>query len=249
VTERGVGYRLSGNWAQDDQNLQLPREQMMEMSGGNIPLKQFSSDFYGFFLDPSGTGSVVGAYIHVDEANCEHPTELDVTAVLTVRSDEVLFSEAFFEVFHAEAAQRYARYEAFRKGLSENDRRCFWAKGKLNMINSTAELTLIAANNAKWTFFIEIDNYLKSNRQKKGSGHGNYRGGLGIFVAVSSQYNTCAGKFGIIHKDYCPPNLSLKNGQMQELLKLSEKDGRIPLQIGPREDNQWYSWFMSGSGT
>lgn len=245
VTERGVGYRLAGNWVQDAPNGQLPREQMTHGSGENIPLNRFSGDYYGFFLDPSGTGSVVGGYMHMDEANDEHPTELDVTAVLTVRSDKVLFSEAFSEAFHAETEQRYDRYEAFRKDLSENDRRCFWTKGKLNMINSTAELTLIATNNAKWTFFIEIDNYLKSNRQRKGPGHGSYRGGLGIFVAVSTQYNTCAGKIGIIHKDFCPKNLSLKNGQMQELLKLSEKDGRIPLRIDQREDNQWYSWFMS----
>lgn len=234
-TKNGLGYRLVGT------AVDTPRQ---ETFTGESPA-QLAGDYYGFFLDPVGSGSVLGGYLRIEEGEDPRASELPVSGVLGIRSDSVLFSEELAGIFAEAPANRYAQYQDFHRACSPNDRRCFWGEGRIRLVKNAAELTLTTPKGAKWTVMIDLSNYLGGGRGRYPGEDGNYRGGKGIFAALSTQYGTLAGKFGMIRKSFCKPEISLKNPDLQEMLKMTHQSETTPLMVLPIEDNYWYNWFMS----
>jgi hypothetical protein len=113
------------------------------------------------------------------------------------------------------------------------------------MRKTAAEFTLTNPRDTKWSLMIELSNYFQGGRSRHSMDDGKYRGGLGLYLALISPYGIFSGKFGMVRKELYKPNHSLNNSEIQEMLKLSTRDGKIPLMVDPREDNYWYSWFMS----
>lgn len=231
--KNNLGYKLIGT--------PVDIEARPQPSGG---LGVLTGDYYSFFLDPLGSGAVLGGYIRIEEGEAR-AAELPVTAVLGVRSDGVLFGERIGEIFLAEPSERYARFRALHKDCSPNDRRFFWGEGKLRFVNTYAEMTLSTPKGAKWTLMLDLNKFLTGGRGRYPGEDGKYRGGKGIYVALATQYDTFAGKIGIIRTSFCKPQMSLKDSDLQELIQQTVTNGNIPLRVPSIEDNYWYNWFMS----
>lgn len=249
--QRNVGYRLIGEIKSDATSNYVLKEQQPHITNEITTnhakeecLSVLVGDYYGFFLDPTGTGAALGAYIRV--GSCTEESGLVVNAVLGIRTDAVLYDDVVNQVFLGEGKEYFAQYERFREMLSENDKRCFWGSGQVRFVKNAAEFTLITPRNAKWTIMIDIGNYLGGGRSRHSGDDGKYRGGLGVYAALSTQYGTFCGRFGIVRREFHNSlRMSLKNSELQEMLKLSRVDDRKPLSTSPQEDNYWYSWFMS----
>ena len=232
-TKNGLGYRLVGT----------PVEAPQDTAGNGPAL--LTGDYYDFFLDPVGSGAVLGGYLRIEDLGDPGATELPVSGVLGIRSDSILFSDALSGIFAEDPANRYARFRDFHAQCSPNDRRCFWSEGSVGLVKDAAELTLSTRKGAKWTVVIELGNYLSGGRGRNRSEDGKYRGGKGIVMALSTQYGTFAGKFGIIRTSFCKSQISLKNPDLQQMLKITDRCPQIPLMVPSIEDNFWYNWFMS----
>ena len=246
LTIRGIGYRLVEHLPnkcapKNDTSVDSRETVDKTPQARNCP-GILTGDYYGFFLDPVGLGTVVGAYIRIEDGGQE-PV---VSAVLGIRTDSVLFSGDLAQIFSCPRSTRPELYHAFHEELSKNDRRCFWCSGQVRMVKTVAELTLTTPKGAQWSMVFELGNYLDGGRSKRHHGDdAKYRGGLGLCIALSTQYGTFAGKFGMVRKEFCSAKQSLTNTQLQTILQRSIQDANIPLMIDPREDNYWYSWFMS----
>ena len=249
LTERGIGYRLVGHIENHQRtNYTAPVQDsgsVDQMFATNKSLEFLTGDYYGFFLDPVGLGTVLGAYIHIEDCSQGQEPELAVSAVLGIRSDQALFGDGIGQIFSGGKANNYNRYQTFYAGLGENDRRCFWCDGNVRMRKTAAEFTLSTPTDTKWSLLIELSNYFEGRRNRHSGDDGKYRGGLGLYMALLSPYGIFAGKFGMVRKELYKPNRQLNHSETQKMLKLSTRDGRIPLMVDPREDNYWYSWFMS----
>lgn len=232
-TKNGLGYQLAGTPA--DPRIQPP---------GNQGPALLAGDYYGFFLDPVGSGQVLGGYIRIEKGECDRDTEMSVSAVLGIRSDCILFGEGVADIFSAEPADRYAQFRSLHARCSPNDRRCFWGEGTVRLVKTFAELTLTTPKGAKWTVMLDLDNYLSGGRGSDPGENGKYRGGKGIYMALATQYDTFSGKFGIIRKNFRKNQIGLKDPKLQALLQTGT-DGILPLRVTPIEDNYWYNWFMS----
>lgn len=232
---RGYGYLLMG---MPEQSTALPA------AGSDSPVPLRAEEYFGYFLNPVGDGSVLGAYLHIKNRGSQQAPQLYAYAVFAVRSDAVLYGQDIVEIF-SESGNYGQQFEAFKDKCSDNDRRCFWGEGQVQLNNTVAHISFSTPTNAKWELILEMGNYLSGGRKQYRGDAGKYRGGMGILIGVSTQFSTFACKLGLVHKSFVKPSLSLKNEELKKMLRISENNGWNPLMVEPREDNYWYNWFMS----
>lgn len=200
-------------------------------------------DYYGFYLNPLGTGSTLGAYLHIDSS-------LNAYAILNLRSDDVLRSDNVSDIFRSEHQNYYDRFLEFQRNLDENNKRCFFSKGSISCDGPLISIDLSVQKDAesKWKILIDSTNYSSSTREHL-SENDNYRGGLGLVLASRTINGTMCFRIGLVRKAFRNDFFHLENSEIQARLQILDDSKNAvwrPLKISGFLDKIWYNWIMVG---
>lgn len=251
---RGYGYKLVGT---------LEKERNEDTGKGitnvfaNVPdtgnstgrLSELAGDYCGFYLDPLGTGSVLGSYIHIEDAGTPDNPQMTAYAILGIRDKKVLVGNDISQIFRDCTSNYHNSYIEFRRGLSDNDRRCTWLQGSLSLDGNLAAIHLGSNNSHEtWTIILNITEYLhcRRDRQKEND---RYRGGLGLVLALRSIHGTSCFRLGLVRNTFINHAMIQNNDEIKDRLKLLDdsKDALWkPLKLSGWLDRLWYDWIMNG---
>lgn len=231
---RGYGYKLIT--AQSSAPT-ISEQQAVEVSH----LTGLTGDYYGFFLDPVGNGSILGAYFHIEKSD-NSEQHLAVSAILGIRDTAILLDDDLSEVFSPTTINYHQKFKEFISNHSINNKRCFWAEGNLHCHNTVAEISLKTPIEAKWNIWFDLGSFLE--RTKHESIY-NYKGGMGFTVAVTPSYGTFCCKVGLVRTSYFTQPQKIHAPELQNMLSLSSINEFDPLMLDIHKDRYWYNWFMS----
>lgn len=241
---RGYGYKLIDTNSSQARNIEKPTNltgrshRMVEQSN----ISGLVGDYYGFCLDPVGNGAVLGAYIHIENRGDKQNPDITVSAVLGIRNDDILLSERLAEVFSGAEGTYHRKFKDFISTHSANNKRCFWAEGKINVHGNVAEIALRTPIDAKWNIWMDIGSYL--DRRQNDEDY-RYKGGIGLAVALTPSYGTFCCKFGLVREVYLGSSVTLNDSDLKQMLRISDNTGWNPLSLDVRADRYWYNWFMT----
>ena len=243
---RGYGYKLIETQNhQIENNLSVHTEAMpisakspVESSGH---FSDLTGDYYGFFLDPVGNGSVLSAFFHIEKPSVTNKQQLSISAILGIRNDDMLLSEELVGIFSPSHTDYRQKFKAFISKHSANNKRCFWAEGVLHCHNTVAEIRLKTPIDAQWNIWLDLSSFLERTKQESGY---NYKGGLGFAVALTPSYGTFCCRMGLVRTSYFSQPQKTKDPELQNMLKLSGSESFNPLMLDIQKDRYWYNWFM-----
>lgn len=248
---RGYGYQLAGVLGSN-----INQENTSEFEGVNVDSEtQFGrateliGDYYGFYLDPLGKGSILGAYIHIENIGTRDKPQVTAYAIAGIRSKEVLLGNEIANIFNGPVTNYYNSYKNFKKELSDNDRRCSWFQGTLSSDGELATLHLSSVNSKKsWIIVLNVEEYMRCRRNRE-KDNDFYRGGLGLVLALKTVHGTISFRLGLVRKSFLNKTMSQNNNEMVNRLKLLDdsKDAMWkPLKLSKWLDKLWYEWIMNG---
>ena len=246
LSERGYGYKLIGNFVPVDFQLSEKNE-VMDRDHEKSCFYDLLGDFYAFYLDPLGTGKILGGYVHI-EKNGTESSEIKVYAVLNLRRNEILFSEEVSNIFTQNKQNYGAAFLEYKKTLDKNSQRCSFGEGCISSDGNLAVITLsINHNGAKWNIIIDLKEYLNCLRSRSNE-NDLYRGGLGLAFVSRTIHGTSCFRLGLVRKSFIKKSISLENDDIKAKLKLLDdsKDAMWkPLKLSGWLDKLWYNWMMS----
>lgn len=232
---RGYGYKLM-----TDQHPPACLNEVQADTAGEAEYPAgLAGNYYGFFLDPVGNGSVLGAYFHLEKAN---RNSLSVSAILGIRDSKMLFSRDLADIFSSAQADYHRNFKEFIRRHSVNNKRCFWAEGDLQCHNAVAELRLKTPIDARWNIWFDLSRFSERVRQESSY---TYKGGLGFAVAVTPSYGTFCCKLGLVRTSYLAKPQKRYDPELQNMLLLSGINDFSPLMLDIQKDRYWYNWFLS----
>lgn len=241
---RGYGYKLID--VQDSQvkaiELSADPTDCIQNLDGHSNFRGITGDYYGFFLDPVGNGSVLGAYFHLEDRGDIHNPDITVSAILGIRDNDILLNERISEVFSETGGDYHQNFKHFMSTRSANNKRCFWAEGKLISRGSVAEIALKTPIGAQWTIWVDLGGYLERTRNE---GDYKYKGGVGLVVALTPSYGTFCCKLGLVRSSYMKSSILLNDPSLKQILKISDTNEWNPLLLDVRADRYWYNWCMT----
>ena len=237
---RGFGYKL----VTAPNSQAYMHEDQADTTSKAVDLTGLAGDYYSFFLDPVGNGSILSGYFHIEKPSIPQNQSLSVSAILGIRDNSMLFSHHLAEVFSLSSTDYHKNFREFISSHNVNNKRCFWAEGELQCHNAVAELKLKTPIDARWNIWLDLSHFLE--RIKHESIY-TYKGGLGFAVAATPSYGTFCCKIGLIPTSYCTQPQKLCNPELQSMLMLSGTHDFNPLMLDIRGSRYWYNWFMSDS--
>lgn len=253
---RGYGYILEGV-SEDDCNKRMvthqsqPSENFSVSQSADKRTGRFTDlvgDYYGFYLDPLGTGAVLGAYIHIENAGAALEPQLDAYAILGVRSEQVLLCEHISALFSKKGINYKEKFKAFKKTLGDNDKRCSWWQGNVSVDGKLAVIDLEKnSTGARWKIILDMQEYMKCRRDRE-KDNDYYRGGLGVVLATRTIHGTICLRFGLVRKTSMKPSIRMSNEEMKLKLKLLDDSKEAlwkPLKLSGWLDKHWYDWIMT----
>lgn len=235
---RGYGYRLMSPNSTEANVIETqnhPNDEINDLTG-------LSGDYYGFFLDPVGNGSVLSAFFHIEKPSVANKQQLSICAILGIRNDYMLLSEELVGIFSPNHTDYHQKFKAFISKHSTNNKRCFWADGVLYCHNTVAEIRLKTPIDAQWNIWLDLSSFLERSKQE---GDYNYKGGLGFTVALTPSYGTFCCRMGLVRTSYFTQPQKTKDPELQSMLKLAGSESLSPLMLDIQKDRYWYNWFMS----
>ncbi|MBQ9082233.1 MAG: hypothetical protein IJY28_01895 [Clostridia bacterium] len=243
-SERGCGYRLEGELKTADEALSV-RHASGEKTG---QFSDLAGDYYGFYLDRLGNRSVLGAYLHIENAGTADEHELTACAVLNIRSENAMFGGKIAEIFSQTGRDYKNAFQRVKSSFNPNDRRCSWGQGTVCADGALADLTLkINDTGARWKILLDMTEYLRCGRGREQE-NDCYRGGLGIVLASRTIHGTYCFRLGLVRKTLLQKPIPLNNDTMKDMLKISD-DSRDalwkPMKLSGLLDKRWYEWFMN----
>lgn len=247
---RGYGYQLDGtlgwNANHDSSSNFVGLKVVSEIQFGRV--SDLAGDYYGYYLDPLGTGAVLGAYIHIENAGSALEPQLDAYSVLGIRSEYVLLGDNISEIFKNKGKNYKERFKLFKKGLNVNDQRCSWWQGNVNADGTLAIIDLLKSDTgAKWKIILDIKEYIRCRRDREREDD-YYRGGLGLVLATRTLHGTACFRLGLIRKTFIKQAISMNNEDMKSRLKLLDDSKEAmwkPLKLSGWLDKHWYDWIMT----
>lgn len=235
---RNLGYRLEGTF--------MVEETCKSETKSTSYLAELTGEYYGFYLDPLGSGAVLGAYFYIENRGSAASPEMAVAMISGIRSRDMLLSATLRDIFFADTTSYQESFRGYKETLSENDKRCSFSEGTITLDHNLAVLQLHMKNYGKWEIFLDLENYLKGNRKKE-EAKDYYRGGLGLVVATNTFHGTYCQRFGMIRNLFIKEHLWTKEDKMTEMLKLLDGSRQAdwkPLKLSGWLDKCWYNWMM-----
>lgn len=241
---RGFGYRLVGTVVKEAAS----RDNTGAAEKNMGRLSDLAGDFYGFYLDPLGTSTVLAAYIHIENKGTRTAPELKAYAMLGIRSENVLMSEELYRVFHQSERGYRDAFRSFKKSLTDNNRRCSWGEGTVKAEDNLAMIALnTGETGGKWIIMLDVAGYMHCGRDRDCERDG-YRGGLGLVLSSRTLHGTYCSRFGVVRREFIHADLILNHEEMKDKLKILDdsKDAFWkPLKLSTWQDKLWYDWFMN----
>lgn len=240
ASERKIGYKLIAK-----SMLPIDKSKIGQLENtheGHEFLYDLVGDYYGFYLDPLGTGATLATYIHIDQ-------HLNAYAILNIRNDEVLSSNSISTIFCSENQESYYNsFRKFQKDLDENNQRCSFGEGTVSSDGSISIITLRTPHGRgeKWTIVIDLSNYLLCGRSHS-SENDLYRGGLGLVFASRTTNGTMCFRIGLVRKKFFKSFFSLNNAEIKSRLQILDDSRNAiwrPLKLSGFLDKIWYNWIM-----
>ena len=243
---RGFGYKLVGTVNVED--VVDPFEDEMRLDKRTGLFADLGGDYYGFYLDPLGTGAVLGAYIHIENVGSTMEPKLDAYAILSIRSEQVLLCDQISAVFSSSEKNYKEAFKAYKKTLGDNDKRCSWWQGTVSADGKLAVIDLMKnSTGARRKVFLDMQEYMKCRRDRE-KDNDYYRGGLGVVLATRTIHGTICLRFGLVRKTSMKPSLSMSNDEMKLRLKILDDSKEAvwkPLKLCGWLDKHWYDWIMT----
>lgn len=247
LPERGYGYKLIGDFVPADVQLS-ERNEAMNRDQEKGSFYDLLGDYYAFYLDPLGTGKILGGYVHIEKQIGAESSEMKAYAVLNLRRNEILFSEEVSNIFSQNIQDYRAAFLEYKKTLDKNDQRCTYGEGCISSDGSLAVITLSTNNNgAKWNIIVDLKEYLNCLRSRTNE-NDLYRGGLGLAFVSRTIHGTSCFRLGLVRKSFIKNSIDLENNYIKSKLKLLDdsKDAMWkPLKLSGWLDKLWYNWMMS----
>lgn len=246
LSERGYGYKLIGDFVSTDVSLDERSIEEGDKEKGSF--YDLIGDYYGFYLDPLGTGAVLGGYLHIEKKIGTENSQMKAYAILNLRNDKILFSEDVMGIFTQNEQCYRKSFLEYKKNLDKNNQRCLFCEGCVNSDGSIAIITLaVDGNGAKWNIIIDLKEYLNCSRIRINE-NDYYRGGLGLAFISRTINGTSCFRMGLVRNAFVKEFISLENEEMKDRLKLLDdsKDAIWkPLKLSGWLDKLWYNWMMS----
>lgn len=248
---RGYGYQLDGTLGCDmnEHSTSGAREQKYSPETQIGRVSDLVGDYYGFYLDPLGKRYVLGSYIHIENTGTSDKPQMTAYATFGIRSQEVLLGNQISKIFNGSAQDYYNSFKKFKKGLSDNGRRCSWLQGPLSSDGDLATIHLSSINSREtWTIILDIEEYLRCRRDRE-KDNDLYRGGLGLVLALRTIHGTISFRLGLVRKSFLKESMIQNSDEMTERLKLLDDSKNAmwkPLKLSGWLDKLWYDWIMTG---
>lgn len=250
---RGYGYKLVGTMEKKtNENIAKGIRAVSENvhSTENLAgcLSDLAGDYCGFYLDSYGKGLVLGSYIHIENAGTADTPQMTVYAIFGIRDKEVLLESDITQIFNGVPTTYHDSYIKFKKGLSDNDKRCTWLQGALSSDGNLATIHLASRNSHETRIIIlDITEYLRCGREREKE-NDLYRGGLGLVLAFRTVNGTISFRLGLVRKSFMNHAMLRNSEEMKGRLKLLDdsKDAIWkPLKLSGWLDKLWYDWIMN----
>lgn len=207
-------------------------------------LKQLAGDYCGFFLDPVGDGTVLGAYLHIENLVIDGSAHLYVNGVLGIQSDQVLCHPGLPAVFSGDRSRYYGNYHALKKQFSRNDRRCFFGTGEVRAQGTVAVIPMTTSLDSQWTILLELGKYIYYVQNITKSEDYLYRGGLGLLVSLANAHGKFCCRCALVRREFMRPSIRLTNPVIRDMLKIPDTLSWSPLKLDTQLDREWFNWFM-----
>lgn len=207
---------------------------------------ELEGNYFGFYLDRMGSGSLLGVYLHIDNWGSEQTPDMRAHAILGVQSDTVLFGKEIADIFSDKQDDYSVKFARFREKLTGKDKECFIGTGTIIPHKAIIEMTFGAITDEEWHVFVDIQGYLADTRPKEHDTD-NYRGGLGLAFAFWSEFGDTCFRFAFVRTSLRSSALSLNNDLIKDKLKITAHGQGIdwrPVGLSSQLDKSWYNWFM-----
>lgn len=207
---------------------------------------ELTGHYYGFYLDRAGSGSLLGAYLYIE--NCGNPQSpnMVVNAILGIRSTDILMGKEISKVFATPKNDYAGQFAQFRKKLSDRDRDCFLSRGAIIQHKAIVEITFDAVTDESWHIFVDLQGYFSDPREKIQDADF-YRGGLGLAFAFWSEFGDTCFRFAFVRQSLSTPAMTLDSSFIRDNLKMTANGQGLewnPIKLSSRMDKSWYNWFM-----
>lgn len=220
------------------------QEQLDE--GPRIWIPDLTGEYYCFYLDPVGDGTLLGAYLSIENRGDEQIPDVSVNAILGIRGDAAWARDDFGAVFRNDVTDHVGSLEDFSKELSDNGQRCFLAQGKIKTVGSVAVIELDTPGGEYWGFLFDLYRYLTSPRKTVRKARC-YRGGMGLGYALTKQDSSFFFRAALVRKECRKSRMTLSNQNIKSQLTVEAGQyGKVhrPLILEYDLDKEWYNWFM-----
>lgn len=241
---RGRGYRLDMTKFESETPPAPVSTPAMAPVEQPVPwLKRVSGDYYGFFLDPVGDGSVLGAYLHIENLVVDNRSRLFVNGILGIQSDHVLHHPELPAVFSGDRSRYYENYHTLKKQFSRNDRRCFFGTGEVRAQGTVVVIPMTTSLDSQWTMLLELGKFIYVQNIKKSEDYP-YRGGLGLLVTLANAHGKFCCRCALVRKEFMRPTIRLTHPVIRDMLKIPDTLSWQPLKLDTQLDREWFNWFM-----
>ena len=209
----------------------------------NAMARNLVGDYFGFYLDQIGDGSVLGIWLRIEDTG----DQVMARAVLGIQSDDMFWDSAFPDILKGDRDLVLRNHKDFSDPFSPNEQRCFYADGLVTSHQNYAVITMKTLAGASWSIILDMGKYLECAAyiQNIHTERGYpYRGGMGLLFALAGSHGNFCCRCGLVRRDCMKPSLRLDNKNIVEWLKISLKREWKPLSLDGDLDKEWYNWFM-----
>ena len=209
----------------------------------NAMTRNLVGDYFGFYLDQIGDGSVLGIWLRIEEVG----DDVMARAVLGIQSDDMFLDKAFPDILKGDRDLVLKNHKDFSDPFSPNEQRCFYADGTVVSHQNFAIISMKTLSGAAWNIILDIGKYMSSeafNQNRHTEKGYPYRGGMGLIFALAGPHGNFCCRCGLIRRDCMKKSLRLENKDIVEWLKINPESEWSPLIMGRDLDKAWYNWFM-----
>lgn len=250
IAIRGTGYQLKVKNSivrATNYGCEYPADSLLSQSKHNV-LTYLLGDYYGYYLDPTGIGDILGACIHIENMGDTNIIELKAYAVLGLCNEQRLYDDEIIQIFREPSHDYKGAYNAFYEKLSRYERNCIWAQGEVHIEGNLVTIDLNMSNSVgKWSVVFDLKDYIESQEMDESASE-RYPGGLGLAVASRTKDGTYSFRLGLIEKELSNPTLhTFESNEMKQQLKIIDGSREAewkPLKLSNFLDKQWRKWIM-----
>lgn len=195
-------------------------------------------DYIVLYLDPSGSGDVLGMFLRIEEHEQSH---IVAHAIHKLRNPDSLVHIDIGNLFTGDIEKNL---EQFRNQYQHKRKNSEYFFGNVNSVGYRATINLISANGMpQCQIFMDLKGYW----EVKSTHIDGYRGGLGIAVTTNTRGSQCM-RMGLVKKSLATKAFLSNRDRIREFLKTtagSSNNTWYPLRLSKTLDSQWYNELMN----